>query len=75
VQNFLDALAALPIALEQLPAGAIFGRIQSLSREHGLTAYHAAYLELALDSGLPLATLDDDLMRAGNKAGAGLVRL
>jgi len=56
MQLFLDDLATLPIALEQFPAGVVFDRIQRLSREHGLTAYDAAHLDLALDSGLPLAT-------------------
>jgi predicted nucleic acid-binding protein len=37
---------------------------QSLCRKHGLTAYDAAYLEIALRGGLGLATLDDDLRRA-----------
>ena len=68
VRSFLDDLAMLPIVLEQLPAGGVFGRIQRLSREHSLTAYDAAYLDLALDSGLPLATLDEDLVRASKKA-------
>jgi predicted nucleic acid-binding protein len=73
VRSFLDDLAALPIGLEQHPAGIVFDRIQKLSHEHGLTAYDAAYLDLALDSGLPLATLDEDLVRACKKRGARLV--
>jgi len=73
-QGFLDDLAALPIVLEHVAASAVFGRIQSLSREYGLTAYDAAYLDLALDSGLPLATLDEDLVRACEKARVVLVR-
>ena len=73
-QSFLDDLAALPVVLEQFPAGVVFDRIQSLSRKHGLTAYDAAYLDLALDSGLPLATLDDDLIRACKKVGVALVQ-
>ena len=32
-------------------------------------SYDASYLELALRSGLPLATLDEDLKRAAKKAG------
>lgn len=32
-----------------------------LAEAHNLTAYDAAYLELAQRSGLPLATLDSDL--------------
>lgn len=75
VRSFLDDLAALPIGLEQFPAGVIFDRIQHLSREYGLTAYDAAYLDLALDSGLPLATLDEDLVRACKKAHARLVQV
>lgn len=73
--SFLDDLATLPIVLEQFPAGVIVDRIQHLSREHGLTAYDAAYLDLALDSGLPLATLDEDLVRACKKAYARLLRV
>ena len=75
VQSFLNDLAVLPVALAQFPAGVVFDRIQSLSRKHDLTAYDAAYLDLALESGLPLATLDDDLIRSCKKAGAGLVRI
>jgi len=73
-QSFLNDLGALPIQLEQFPTTTVFGRIQSLSREHGLTTYDAAYLDLSLDSGLPLATLDEGLSRACKKAGAGLVQ-
>jgi predicted nucleic acid-binding protein len=73
VRRFFDDLAALPVALEQFSAGVVFHRVQHLSREHGLTAYDAAYLDLALDSGLPLATLDEDLVRACKKVGARLM--
>jgi predicted nucleic acid-binding protein len=74
VHSFLDDLALLPVVLEQFPAAVVFDRIQRLSREHGLTTYDAAYLDLALDSSLPLATLDEDLVRAGKKARARLVQ-
>jgi predicted nucleic acid-binding protein len=51
----------------------VFSRIQPLSRKYGLTAYDAAYLDLALERGLPLATLDEDLMRASRTAGIELI--
>jgi predicted nucleic acid-binding protein len=73
VRSFLEDLSMLPIALEQFPANIIFSRIHQLSREYSLTAYDAAYLDLALAGGLPLATLDDDLRRAGKKAGVRLL--
>jgi predicted nucleic acid-binding protein len=75
VRSFLDELATLPIVLEQFPAAFVFDRIQRLSREHGLTAYDAAYLDLAEDSGLALATLDEDLARACRKARVRLVQV
>jgi predicted nucleic acid-binding protein len=43
-----------------------------LSRRYRLSSYDASYLELALRSGTPIATLDDDLRRAASKAGVKL---
>jgi predicted nucleic acid-binding protein len=74
IQSFLDDLEALPVALEQSPPGIVVDRIQSLSRRHALTAYDAAYLDLALDSGLPLATLDEALVRACKSANVELLQ-
>ncbi len=74
-QLFLDDLAELPITLEAFPAEFVFNRIQTLSRTHGLTSYDAAYLDLALTNGLALATLDEALIRACEKAGAPVVRI
>ncbi len=71
---FLDDLAALPVELKQFSAETVFDRIQLLSRKHGLTAYDAAYLDLTLESGLPLATLDEDLIRACKKEHVALLR-
>lgn len=42
--------------------------VRSLAAEHGLTAYDASYLELAVRRGLPLATLDGALSAAAKKA-------
>jgi predicted nucleic acid-binding protein len=73
VRTFLANLVALPVVLTQVPADAVFGGIQSLVRHYRLTAYDAAYLDLAHASGLPLATLDNDLIRACREAGVRLV--
>ena len=72
-RSFLNDLAALPIELKEVAVTTVFDRIQSLSRDHGLTAYDAAYLDLALDTNLPLASLDEDLIGACAKAGVGVV--
>jgi predicted nucleic acid-binding protein len=74
MRSFFDDLAALPVTLSQFSAGIVFDRIQSLSRKHGLTSYDAAYLDLALENRMELATLDDGLMRACKSSGAVLVR-
>mgnify|MGYP001376062027 CR=1 FL=1 len=68
VRNFLNDLVLLPVALAELPQKVIFDRAQRLSREHNLTAYDAAYLDLALENGLPLATLNEQLANACKKA-------
>jgi predicted nucleic acid-binding protein len=73
VRIFLADLAALPIVLQPLDAEGVFDGIQALSREYGLTTYDAAYLDLAKSAGLPLATLDEDLIHACGKTGVLLL--
>lgn len=41
--------------------------LYAIARQHGLTAYDAAYLELAIRLNLPLATRDSDLAKAAKK--------
>ena len=43
-------------------------------KRYRLTLYDAAYLELAQRRKLPLATLDQDLIRAGKALGMTLLR-
>lgn len=74
IRRFLDDLTLLPVTLEQTPGGVVFDRIQSLSRSYGLTPYDAAYLDLALENGLALATLDEALVRACQTARVARVR-
>lgn len=52
----------------QTSAQALSGSL-ALARRYRLTAYDAAYLELALRRELPLASLDRDLLRAAKRAG------
>jgi predicted nucleic acid-binding protein len=73
IQTFLEDLATLPVHLELLPADEVFYQIQGISRTYGLTAYDAAYLQLAGVSGLPVATLDEELIEACNRSGVALM--
>ncbi len=45
------------------------GDTLNLARRYKLSAYDAAYLELALRTGFPLATLDANLAKAASTAG------
>ena len=49
--------------------------LDALAAEHGLSAYDACYLELALRRRLPLATLDRALLAAMRKSGVALAAL
>ena len=66
---FIGMLQRLDISVDPAtPAHALAATLQ-LARRHKLSAYDAAYLELALRTGLPLATLDEKLLKAARKAG------
>jgi predicted nucleic acid-binding protein len=49
------------------------GLIITLADRHGLTAYDAAYLALAIERQLPLATLDRQLVAAAPLEGIALI--
>jgi len=62
---FIDDLNCLPVDVDnEATSATVFQTTQRLCRKHGLTAYDAAYLEIAMRSGHALATVDDDLRRA-----------
>jgi predicted nucleic acid-binding protein len=70
--TWLGFLASLPITADEETAAHAFGDTLSLAREHNLSAYDAAYLELAMRRRLPLATLDDKLKAAARLVGVPL---
>lgn len=49
--------------------------LDALAAEHGLSAYDACYLELAVRRHLPLATLDLDLLAAMQRCGVPAAEL
>lgn len=69
--TFLDRLSRWPISAEQ-PTAAISGAIR-LARQHSLTLYDAAYLDLSMRIGRPLGTLDKQLRAAAEKEGVELL--
>ena len=68
-QRYIALLGRLNILTDQATAAHALGDTLNLARRYRLSAYDAAYLELALRTGLPLATLDADLAQAATTAG------
>ncbi len=71
-EAFIAHLDSLPLQVDSLTAQQAFNRTLALARAYKLSTYDAAYLELALREGLPLATLDKDLIKAAKKANVQL---
>lgn len=73
VTALLIRIAGLPISVRPTDLKQSFEQILSLARQQELSQYDAAYLELAVREGLPLATLDGELQRAAKAVGVELV--
>lgn len=72
--RFLELLQSLPVLVDPPEPRRTFQTVRELARVHHLSAYDAAYLELATRLALPLATLDERLRRAARAAGAAVYR-
>lgn len=71
--ELLVLLGNLDVRTDDHELAELRGPILALTRTHGLTAYDAAYLELARRLALPLATLDSALRRAAAKLGVAVL--
>jgi len=75
IRTYLGLLEGLPISIDQpSTAASAWHDSLALARSHRLTSYDAAYLELALRRGLPLATCDKALQAAARLEGVALLR-
>ena len=72
--EFIALLETLVIVVDEDTPSRAFGRVLDLAREERLTAYDAAYLELAMRLGLPLASKDADLCDAAERLGVSVLR-
>jgi len=72
--QLIALLETLEIDVDGETSALAFTRILDLAREQRLTAYDAAYLELAMRLGVPLASKDGDLCDAAERVGVKAVR-
>ncbi len=66
-------LSALPVRLERLPLSDVLGDVRELARSLDLSVYDASYLALALRRGATLATVDERLQAASERAGVDVL--
>lgn len=65
--NFKNALTSLPVQVDHASTDRSFDTVFELACQLQLSAYDAAYLELAFREKIPLATLDMALLKAAKK--------
>ena len=70
---FITELRSLNITADDAGVAHVFTDVHRLALSYRLTSYDATYLELAIRLNLPLATLDDELVRAAGAAGVPLL--
>lgn len=70
--RFLAILGAFPITVDDQTVAHAWADTMHLARAHNLSSYDAAYLELAIRLGMPLAALDGKLKTAAGAMGVPL---
>ena len=74
LETFIADLKDLPVSIDLGGVGRSYSSIVRLCRQHQLSSYDAAYLDLALVEGVSIATLDKNLRAAASNAGVELLR-
>lgn len=72
--SWLSFLSKMPVHVDGATENRAWSDTISLARQHDLSEYDAAYLELALRERVPLATLDGKLEAAARAAGVEIYR-
>jgi predicted nucleic acid-binding protein len=67
--RFLELLKVLSIVEDKQVFSDAINNFFTIAQQHRLTAYDAAYLDLAIRYAIPLATLDGELQKAARAAG------
>ena len=65
--RFLTLLSQLPIFVEYERPDKMMKELLTLARTSNLSSYDASYLDLAMRKGVPIATLDKNLIEAASR--------
>jgi predicted nucleic acid-binding protein len=71
--QFLELLSALRIEVDADTPAKAFHEVLALAYSEKLTTYDAAYIELAMRHGLPLASKDLELCKAAKRLGVHVI--
>jgi predicted nucleic acid-binding protein len=71
--RFLALVVQLDLGIDPADPNVVWHDVLSLAAQHRLTSYDAAYLELAMRGGLPLASRDKALLEAARTSGLELL--
>ncbi len=75
VRRFVDLMNGLSVVEDGQPFADTVSNVLPLAREYNLSAYDAAYLDVAVRHEIPLATLDGALQKACTLAGIKIFRV
>jgi predicted nucleic acid-binding protein len=73
VSTWTDYFLALPMIIHPASIEQSLTEIRPLAQAHGLSAYDASYLHLAMREQVPLATFDRQLIKVAPKVGVKLL--
>jgi predicted nucleic acid-binding protein len=74
IRRFVELVNGLSVVEDRQLFSNTVGNVLPLAREYGLSAYDAAYLDVAARRDIPLATLDSALQKACLAAGIDIFR-
>ena len=72
--GFIARLETLVIVVDEETTSRAFSQVLDLARGERLTAYDAAYVELAMRLGVPLASKDGRLCKAAERLGVAVLK-
>jgi predicted nucleic acid-binding protein len=75
VRRFVELLKGLEIVEDAQPVSDTLGNVFPIAQKYSLSAYDAAYLDVAIRHDISLATLDESLQKAARSADIEILKV